>query len=239
MSKTKDTIYAAPMDLVDAFCFDEHVVAVFDDMMQRSVPSYAEFLKCVHMVASQLPDNAIVYDLGCSLGSASLQVLAAAGERGVQMHSVDAAAAMLQRLEQRLRGHQYAQHIELIHADMQSLDFKDADCIILGYTLQFLPIDQRDALIQAIYSALRSKNGHLLLAEKTKSSAKVQALYEKFKQLNGYSTLEIAQKHQALANVLYPESKQQHQHRLQQAGFSQQYIMLQMLQFVLWHAQPT
>ena len=40
----KDTIYAQAHEAVGAFQFDESVVAVFPDMIQRSVPGYQTIL---------------------------------------------------------------------------------------------------------------------------------------------------------------------------------------------------
>ena len=43
MSKS-DTIYARPHKALQRFAFDEQVVEVFPDMIQRSVPGYATII---------------------------------------------------------------------------------------------------------------------------------------------------------------------------------------------------
>ena len=50
------------------FEFDEEVAAVFDDMLDRSVPFYKEMLRLTTNFALQyLESNDVVYDLGCSI----------------------------------------------------------------------------------------------------------------------------------------------------------------------------
>ncbi len=69
----KDTIYSQPHEAVAEFQFDESVVAVFPDMIQRSVPGYQTILTGIGELTSQFAQaNSHLYDLGCSLGAASL-----------------------------------------------------------------------------------------------------------------------------------------------------------------------
>jgi hypothetical protein len=44
MTQRKDTIYASPLDAIGGFAFDERVVQVFPDMIQRSVPGYSTII---------------------------------------------------------------------------------------------------------------------------------------------------------------------------------------------------
>ncbi|MFI3277216.1 MAG: carboxy-S-adenosyl-L-methionine synthase CmoA, partial [Vibrio sp.] len=69
----KDTIFSAPIDKIGDFTFDEHVVEVFPDMIQRSVPGYSNIISAIGMLAERfVKPNTNVYDLGCSLGAATL-----------------------------------------------------------------------------------------------------------------------------------------------------------------------
>ncbi|RYZ78168.1 MAG: carboxy-S-adenosyl-L-methionine synthase CmoA, partial [Moraxellaceae bacterium] len=68
-----DNLYANPLAHVDAFTFDESVVKVFPDMIKRSVPGYATIINMIGNLAeryAQVDSNC--YDLGCSLGAATL-----------------------------------------------------------------------------------------------------------------------------------------------------------------------
>ena len=47
-----DTLYATPQASLARFAFDEHVVEVFPDMIQRSVPGYATIIAMTLAVRS-------------------------------------------------------------------------------------------------------------------------------------------------------------------------------------------
>ncbi len=53
---TKDQIFAAPIARLGDFCFDEQVVDVFPDMIQRSVPGYSNIISAIGMMAPATPN---------------------------------------------------------------------------------------------------------------------------------------------------------------------------------------
>lgn len=68
--QNKDTLYAQAHEAVGAFQFDESVVAVFPDMIQRSVPGYQTILTGIgELTKVHALENSNLYDLGCSLGA--------------------------------------------------------------------------------------------------------------------------------------------------------------------------
>ena len=75
----RDEIYNCDHDLVEQFCFDTSVVAVFQDMIRRSVPGYGMVLSLVAVLGeAYLQPNTRAYDLGSSLGaSLALSTVAA------------------------------------------------------------------------------------------------------------------------------------------------------------------
>ena len=67
-----DQIFAAPIARLGDFCFDEQVVDVFPDMIQRSVPGYSNIISAIGMMAARYAQpQSRLYDLGCSLGAAT------------------------------------------------------------------------------------------------------------------------------------------------------------------------
>ena len=53
----KDQLFAAPIAQLGDFCFDEKVVEVFPDMIQRSVPGYSQYSVCYrHDDRARLPN---------------------------------------------------------------------------------------------------------------------------------------------------------------------------------------
>src|SRR5690606_29457311 len=88
------------------------------------------------------------------------------------------------------------------------LEYESCDMVVMDYTLQFIPIEDRTALLTKIYDALKP-GGRFVLAEKIASSQPqiqnmITDLYYDFKRRNGYSELEISQKREALENVMTP-----------------------------------
>ncbi|EKD51119.1 MAG: methyltransferase, partial [uncultured bacterium] len=53
VSKKTDAIYAAPLQQMIDFQFDERVVAVFPDMIQRSVPGYGMIIANIGILAAK------------------------------------------------------------------------------------------------------------------------------------------------------------------------------------------
>ena len=81
----KDTVFTDPLSGGRPFTFDEKVAEVFPDMARRSIPGYELIINAIgRMAARHARDNSVIYDLGCSLGEASLVVRRAmpAGGRG-------------------------------------------------------------------------------------------------------------------------------------------------------------
>jgi tRNA (cmo5U34)-methyltransferase len=125
--------------------------------------------------------------------------------------------------------------IEWIQSDALLTQFETTSVVILNFTLQFIPIDERLRLLKAIRRAM-VPGGLLILSEKlTMADPAMDALmidlHHDFKRSQGYSDLEIAQKRDAIDNVLIPETAQIHTARLADAGFSRSSIWFQCLNF--------
>jgi len=71
----RDKLFSAPIAKLGDWTFDEQVAEVFPDMIQRSVPGYSNIISMIGMLAERFvqPDSQI-YDLGCSLGAATLSI---------------------------------------------------------------------------------------------------------------------------------------------------------------------
>src|SRR6185436_8143162 len=85
---TKDEVFRQVESVAD-FSFGEKVAAVFDDMLDRSVPFYQEVQRMVaEMGADFATEGTNVYDLGCSTGNTLLN-LDASVAKGVKFIGVD------------------------------------------------------------------------------------------------------------------------------------------------------
>ncbi|MFK7816706.1 MAG: carboxy-S-adenosyl-L-methionine synthase CmoA [Gammaproteobacteria bacterium] len=237
----KDRIYASKQDKVDKFVFDQNVAGVFQDMIERSVPGYNALNQLLPIVANQfIQENSNVYDLGCSLGEATISIANAANGKNIVIHAVDNSSAMISQLESRLKSLKLNARIELLNSDVNDVDMMDGSFVILNYTLQFIDRSKRDALISNVCSSLMNK-GALLISEKIRYDDKeedliMQQLHENYKRQNDYSDMEISQKREALEDVLVRDTHEQHIERLKNAGFSKVSILTKYLNFVSYLA---
>lgn len=220
----KDSLYSKKEVTGGSFKFDGTVVEVFQDMIQRSVPGYGLTLEMIGVVAqrafSGAADDAVSYDLGCSLGASMFPVLE---KTGAHVVGVDLSSEMLQQAEDNLKMH-FPDRYTLQKEDLRAFTFtRSARFICVNFTLQFLPVDERVSLLEKCYAALQD-GGILLISEKFKAENEVDDtlltdLHHTFKGAMGYSALEIARKRDAIENVLIPETKEAHLVRLSEAGF--------------------
>lgn len=231
-----DAIYASPLDEIVDFQFDDKVASVFPDMIKRSVPGYSTVIATTGVLAKRyFSSDSRIYDLGCSLGAATLTIRKALqGERG-EIIAVDNSAPMIERAKALVAQDSADFPLRFQQADICDIEIKNASVVVLNYTLQFIPPARRQGLINTIFQGLRS-GGILLLSEKISfDDAHKQPLFidlhHSFKKANGYSELEISQKRQAIDNVLTPETIPQHRQRLIQAGFSSADVWFQCFNF--------
>ncbi len=211
---------------IEPFRFNDAVVQVFPDMIQRSVPGYGAMLELLTSLSSQyLQENTACYDLGCSLGAVSVLLSQRLAVKDVSIHAVDNSASMITQLNARLDQFEQLNIPIITHeADILAIDFAPCSLVILNLTLQFIEPDQRDALIQRIYDKM-THNGAIIICDKVHfddiCTQKVQTQWhEQFKRLQGYNELEIAQKRAAIMNVLRTDTPEQQCARLEKAGFS-------------------
>lgn len=232
-----DRIYARPLEQVGEFVFDDKVASVFQDMVSRSVPGYATTISTIAELATQLlSDGGKAYDLGCSLGSATFAMRHAVGDSDCQIIAVDNSAAMISRARAALESDAAKAKVDFIQGDICDVEIVDASLVVLNFTLQFIPLDQRDALLRKICDGMRP-GGVLVLSEKVNlPSAALNeiniTLHHNFKRAHGYSDLEISQKRSALENRLIPETIEQHKQRLTSAGFAASDVWYQCFNFM-------
>lgn len=231
-----DNIYANPLEQPGSFTFDSTVANVFADMIKRSVPGYATIISMIGNLAERYSQaGSVCYDLGCSLGAATLAMRHRIAAADCRIVGVDNSAAMLQRCRQIIEADCGVVPVELKCADVQDVAIEQASVVVLNFTLQFIPPAQRRPILQGIYNGLRP-GGVLILSEKVAFEDRQHQelmieLHHNFKRANGYSDLEIAQKRTALENVLIPETLESHRERLKAVGFGSCDVWFQCFNF--------
>ena len=237
MVKKQDEIYASPLNEIIDFEFDEKVAEVFPDMIQRSVPGYGTMISTIGILAAKYAQpNSRCYDLGCSLGAVSLSMRQRINQPDCKIIAVDNSEAMVERGMELLASDNSSRvPVEMVCADIQDIAIEDASVVVLNFTLQFIPLDQRLALITRIYQGLKP-GGVLILSEKMAFEDQIKQAFHTeahhdFKRANGYSDLEISQKRTALDRVMIPESLARHKERLRKAGFPVSEVWFQCFNF--------
>jgi tRNA (cmo5U34)-methyltransferase len=231
-----DNLYANPLQQIARFAFDQQVVNVFPDMIARSVPGYATIINMVGELAGRYAQtNSYCYDLGCSLGAATLSMRHKISASACAIVAVDNSTAMIERCREIINLDNSSTPVELHCADLTETSIERASVVVLNFTLQFVSIKQREEILKKIYAGLLP-GGVLILSEKISfEDAEHQALmielHHNFKRANGYSDLEIAQKRSALEQVLIPETLTAHRDRLKSAGFDSVDVWFQCFNF--------
>ena len=222
----RDEIFAEPAKRIADFDFGKKTAAVFDDMLGRSVPFYAEIQRMIgELVTDFAAEDTAIYDLGCSTGTTFLQIAQTVPrERNVRYVGIDSSPEMLEKARTKLSGSDFDRPFELECADLNAgVQINDASVVLMVLTLQFVRPLYRQRLIRSIYEGL-TENGALILVEKvlgensTFNRLFINHYYE-MKRENGYSDLEIAQKREALENVLIPYRLEENKELLYEQGF--------------------
>jgi tRNA (cmo5U34)-methyltransferase len=236
----KDAIYATPHASIAGFTFDENVVRVFPDMIQRSVPGYSTIIAMTGVLAERYAiPHTNCYDLGSSLGASTLSMRQHLetdfAARACRIVAVDNSPAMIERCRELITRDMLHTPVDLQLDDICDTEIDNASVAVLNFTLQFVPLERREQLLSRI-GANMHHGGVLVLSEKIRfEDEHLQQLntdlYHTFKRANGYSDLEISQKRSALENVLLPETIAAHTERLRRAGFTSVDVWFQCFNF--------
>ncbi|MGX5913431.1 carboxy-S-adenosyl-L-methionine synthase CmoA [Aliidiomarina sp. Khilg15.8] len=224
MNPTRDAIYATPYAELGNFTFDDKVADVFPDMINRSVPGYATMVHTIGRLTARFAQpGTSLYDLGCSLGAATLAMKQNMQVADCRIIGIDNSPAMVERCQNHVDAFRGDTPVVIECADIIDVEFAPCSVVVLNFTLQFIEPDQREVLLSRIFDALRP-GGLLVLSEKVReddsdSDQVLIDLHHDFKRDNGYSELEISQKRAALENVMRLNTLPEHLQRLERVGF--------------------
>ncbi len=235
---TQDDLYAQQKSGDEPFRFDDAVASVFPDMLERSIPGYRASIEAIGSLAARfVTPNSNAYDLGCSLGAATVAMRQGIQVPGCRIVAVDNAAAMIDRCREILTAEGESETaVDLRLEDLTDTPIENASMVVMNYTLQFVPQASRADIVQRIADGMNT-GGVLVLSEKVIDADETMEgllvdLHHEHKRRNHYSALEVARKRAALENVLVPESVPDHLQRLKGAGFSHAAVWLRYFNFV-------
>ena len=234
---SQDRLYATDDADQGSFQFNEAVAEVFPDMLRRSIPGYAASILAIGSLAKRFvrPDT-YCYDLGCSLGGATLAMRHNIVEPGCRIHAIDNSRAMIRKCQEIITADDTPTPVDVIAADIREANIENASMVVMNYTLHFLPLADRDDMITRIYEGL-NRGGVFVLSEKVVDEDQqidqlLVGLHHEQKKRNAYSDSEISRKRAAIEDVLIPENLSTHKRRLTSAGFSHIGVWLRYFNFV-------
>ncbi|WP_371193007.1 carboxy-S-adenosyl-L-methionine synthase CmoA [Glaciecola sp. SC05] len=232
-----DRLFLSSDQDLHPFKFNQSVVDVFPDMINRSVPGYQTIVDGIGRISQRfLSAGSSVYDLGSSLGNVSLTIAKHNMGKSVCIYAIDNSIAMVERCRQHVGAYNYDALIDVQQGDITKLSLRPCDMVVINFTLQFIEPAQRQSLINKVFSAL-NPGGVLVVSEKISVEGQIMDellidLHHEFKRDNGYSDLEISQKRSALEKVMILDSFETHKKRLLAAGFSDISVWFQHFNFL-------
>jgi len=221
--------------------FDGSVAECFDDMLARSIPDYQEMRRLVTELGLRYVRAASdVLDLGCSRGEA----LAPFVERAPHARSfigVEMSKPMLAAARERFRDVP-PPRVQILDLDLRHA-FPPA-CVpsvaLSVLTLQFVPIEYRQGVVQRVYDALMPGGAFVVVEKVLGATAPTDELfvteYLKLKAASGYTPEEIARKRLSLEGVLVPVTADWNVELLRQAGFREVDCFWRWCNFAGWLA---
>lgn len=204
--------------------FDDDVTAAFDDMLQRSIPQYDVMRTAVFQVGRRFvkPSTDIV-DLGCSRGEALDPFVRLFGAHN-KFFGVEVSQPMITVLRERFKGYIAANVVEIRDMDLRS-EYPPvrASLTLSVFTLQFVPIEHRQHVVQDVYDHTIPGGAFVLVEKVLGSTSRIDKLlverYYALKADNGYTQEAIDRKRLSLEGVLVPVTADWNRELLRQAGF--------------------
>lgn len=207
--------------LEDKWEFNSEVTHSFDDMLKRSIPQYDLMRESVFNIASHvMKDNSRILDIGTSRGEAIARIVETFPEN--KYYCIEQSKPMLEVAAERFKDNK---NVSVLNSDLKE-GIPGAYCfdIILSIlTIQFIPIEYRQFIIQSIYNKLLP-GGVFVYVEKilgqTATIDKMMVdIYLNMKKDNGYSDRQIIEKKLSLEGVLVPVTAKWNEELLKMAGF--------------------
>ncbi len=231
MTGTEKSVKHLPEEGRGTWVFDEAVASVFDDMLERSVPLYHQVHNLIKMlIADRCKNGGTILDLGVSTAASFTNI----ESLGLDLNciGIDESDPMLKKAKANFPGGTYynshIQHfcnVPYYETHRLSLDGLrlQLDACICSLTLQFVPIEHRQFIVQKCYDHT-VPNGLFFLFEKCLGDdAYLESFYTdtyyQFKEGGGYDEEKLLAKRKALENVLVPVTPAMNEDFLKSAGF--------------------
>jgi tRNA (cmo5U34)-methyltransferase len=172
----------------------------FDDHVRETLPWYDLATHgAAHLIRAYTPDNGLVYDIGASTGNIARSVADTIEARQVNFIGIEPAKEMSDI---------YDAPGELFQADARYFDYEPFDVAILFLTLMFIPVADREELLDQLHEQVRP-GGAIIIVDKAPLpcgylGSTIHRWTMKQKQIGGITAQEIAEKELSLIGVQRP-----------------------------------
>ena len=130
----KDNLYSEYRERVADFVFDDKVVAVFEDMIRRSVPGYATVIAMTKVFAEHYAQaGSVCYDLGCSLGASTLAMRKGIVQPGCRIVAVDNSESMIGRCREVVANDVTEVPVEVRLGDIRDVAIDNASMVVMNF----------------------------------------------------------------------------------------------------------
>lgn len=213
--------------------FDKDVTACFDDMLMRSIPQYDTMRELVTRLAcNYVKINSCVMDIGCSNGNAIAPIVRKYGD-SCRYLLIDTSESMLEECRKRLG------NLDIRNYDLrQGIPNEKCSVVLSVLTIQFIPIEYRQKIIQSIYDNLIPGGAFIFVEKVLGNTNEIDELYVseyyKIKSENAYTQEQISDKRKSLEGVLVPITARWNEDLLREAGFKKIDCFYRYLNFAGW-----
>ncbi len=218
--------------------FDGGVTKVFDDMLSRSIPQYDVMRKaCFDIGRRHVVPETWVVDLGCSRGEALAPFVQAFPES--RFFGIEISKPMRRAAQERFAG---KRNVDIAGLDLRGerLSISNASLVLSVLTLQFVPINYRQGVVEDAWRALRPGGAFILVEKVLGNTAEIDrhmvSCYHDLKAKNGYAREDIERKKLALEGVLVPVAAKWNEDLMRGAGFSKIDCFWRWMNFAAWVA---
>lgn len=193
-----------------AWQFNKTIADTFDQHARQHIPNYDQVIDLsVDLCNQRLNKDASIVEIGCAVGETVVRLH---GLDFINIHAVDASQEMLDNCPKAIATYYCSNTFPNI----------TADAVLCNWTLHF--IKDKVTYLQDIYQHL-SKDGFLVLSEKTSTAHTAIEQYHLFKERNGVSRENIIAKAESLKGVMFVESVEWYLSTLRSIGFKEVYIV--------------
>ncbi len=210
--------------------FDKHIV--------KSVPLY-EWSHELGLKVSDffLPNNSLVYDIGCSTGSFIKNLADRHKNKSLKIYGIDEIKQMVEISKKKNKKNK---NVKILQENLINFKLKKSNLISSFYTIQFIHPSKRQKLFNHIYQSLEWGGAFIFFEKVRGPDARFQdmisQIYQEYKIDQGYSSEEIIAKSRSLKGVLEPFTSKANNQYLTRAGFKDVYSIMKFLCFEGWVA---